>query len=120
MFATYVGDATLQSELQSGAAKLFYSVTRNSAKKQIYLKLVNAESVPQSVDLKFAGSSLARRGKLVMLKAAGTEATNTIDQQGNIVPVESTLSGIGGELHYTAPQYSIQVLVFDEQSTSAR
>src|SRR5690349_11547055 len=60
MFAGHVGDETLGSELENGAPKLFYSVTRDAKNRRIYLKLVNASSTPEPLDLKFAGSGLAR------------------------------------------------------------
>ena len=62
MFASYLGDETVDSKLENGGAKLFYSVTHDTKKKQLYLKLVNAASTPQSVDLKFAGATFANSG----------------------------------------------------------
>ena len=114
MFGSYVGDAILGSELQGGGAKLFYSVTKDTANKRTYLKVVNAESVPHTVNIRFYGGTLAQNGKLIMLKALSTEATNTIDQPQNIVPVESNLR-VGSDLHYNAPAYSIQVIQVDER-----
>jgi alpha-N-arabinofuranosidase len=115
MFASYIGDETVDSKLENGGTKLFYSVTHDTKKKQLYLKLVNAASTPQSVDLKFAGATFANSGKLVMLKANSTQATNTIDQPTNIAPVESTLKNVSSTLHYTAPAYSIQVIQLDQK-----
>jgi len=114
MFATYLGDEVLDSKLENGGPKLFYSVTHDSRKKRLYLKLVNAASTPQAIDLKFAGATLANTGKLVMLKAHSTQATNTIEEPTNIAPVESTLKNVGSTLHYTAPAYSIQVIQLDQ------
>jgi alpha-L-arabinofuranosidase len=45
-----------------------------------------------------------------MLKAYSPQASNTLEEPANIVPVESTLRHIGPEMHYTAPAYSIQVI----------
>ena len=115
MFATYIGDETLDAKLENGGQKLFYSITHDSKKKRLYLKLVNAASTPQSVDLKFAGATLANTAKLVMLKASGTLATNTIEQPTNIMPVESTLKNVSSMVHYTAPAYSIQVIQLDQR-----
>jgi alpha-N-arabinofuranosidase len=114
MFGSYVGDAILDSQLQGAGPKLFYSVTKDTAKKRTYLKVVNSESLPQSVDIRFDGGNVAQNGKLVMLNALSTEATNTIDQPENIVPVESNLRA-GSELRYNAPAYSIQVIQVDER-----
>ena len=115
MFGSYVGDAILDSQLQAGGPKLFYSVTKDTARKRTYLKVVNASSVPASVDIKFEGGSLAQNGKLITLKALSTEATNTIDQPSNIVPIESNLRNVASDLHYNAPPYSIQVIQVDER-----
>lgn len=115
MFATYLGDETPDSQFTGGGPKLFYSVTRDSKKKRLYLKLVNAASTSQSIDIKFPEASVASTGKLVMLKAKGTLATNTIDEPTNIVPVESTLRNVASDLHYTTPAYSIQVLQIDQR-----
>jgi alpha-N-arabinofuranosidase len=93
---------------------LFYSVTRDTKTKRLYLKLVNAASVPQSIDINFAGASVGNTGKLVTLKAKSTLATNTIDEPTNIVPQESVLRNVASLLHYTAPAYSIQVLQIDQ------
>jgi len=114
MFATYLGDETPESQLTGGGPKLFYSVTRGTKTKRLYLKLVNAASVPQSIDVNFAGTSVGNTGKLVMLKAKSTLATNTIDEPTNIVPQESVLRNVASTLRYTAPAYSIQVLQIDQ------
>ena len=113
MFASYLGDETLASKLEGGGPKLFYSVTEDTKKKRLYLKLVNAASAPQSVAVKFPGASLANTGKLVMLKAASTQATNTLEDPAHLMPVESRLRNIGSDLEYTAPAYSIQVIQID-------
>jgi alpha-L-arabinofuranosidase len=115
MFADYVGDETLTSSLEGAGSKLFYSITRASNSKRLYLKLVNASSQPQTVDVKFSGGTLATTGKLVTLEARSTQATNTIDQPNNIVPIESTLRNVGSTLHHTMPAYSIQILSIDQR-----
>lgn len=115
MFGAHVGNAIVDSQLQGGGPKLFYSITKDTANKRTYLKLVNAASVPESVDITFDGGNLAQNGRLVLLKAADTQATNTIDQPQNVVPVESTLRNVGSNLRYNAPAYSIQVIRVDER-----
>ena len=115
MFGTYVGDSTLASNLENGGPKLFYSVTKDTKRNRVYLKLVNAASIPQNVDLKFAGATLARAGKLVMLKASNTQAANTLESPSNVVPVDRQLQNVGSELHYTAPAYSIQMIQVDQR-----
>jgi alpha-N-arabinofuranosidase len=115
MFASHIGDKTLQSELTGAGPKLFYSVTQDTKNKRIYLKLVNAESLPQTVNVSFTGGSLSKMGKLESLSAHSTQATNTLEHPQNIVPVESTLQNIGSKLPHTMPAYSIQILQIDTQ-----
>ena len=115
MFAKYLGDKTLASSLDGDSQKLFYSITEDTAHKRLYLKLVNAESTPRTIDVNFTGATLAGTGKLVTLNAHDTQATNSIDQPENIVPVESTLKNVGAVLHHTMPAYSIQVVQLDQR-----
>jgi alpha-N-arabinofuranosidase len=115
MFGSYLGDHTLGSELQNAGPKFFYSITANSAKKRLYLKLVNGESIPQPVDIDLTGAKLAPTAKLVTLSAKDTQATNSIDHPQQIVPVESALHNLNAEFHHIMPGYSIQVIEFAEQ-----
>jgi alpha-N-arabinofuranosidase len=120
MFAKYLGDQTLASKIEgpgieSANPKLFYSVTRESARKRIYLKLVNASSTPQPIDIEFVGAKLAETGTLISLTAHSTQATNTLEQPTEIVPVETALRGVNNHLHHTLPGYAIQVIQVEEQ-----
>jgi alpha-N-arabinofuranosidase len=115
LFAQYLGSETLASSVENGGPKFFYSITRDAAKKRLYLKLVNGASTPQTVDVKFAGAGVAATGKLVTLSAHDTQATNSIDEPTRIVPVESTVQMSGGTLHHTMPGYSIQVIAIDQK-----
>ncbi|HEU5458561.1 MAG TPA: alpha-L-arabinofuranosidase C-terminal domain-containing protein, partial [Terracidiphilus sp.] len=115
MFAGYLGDHTLTASLSGAGPKFFYSVTRSAAKKQIYLKLVNAASTPQQVDINLKGAGIDPSAKLVNMSAKDTQATNSIDHPTVLVPVDSTVSDASGALHHTMPPYSIQVLVFQEK-----
>ncbi|MGA2350135.1 MAG: alpha-L-arabinofuranosidase C-terminal domain-containing protein [Terracidiphilus sp.] len=114
MFAKYLGDVTLGSKLEGAGPKLFYSITRDSAKKRLYLKLVNGSSIAQPVEIEFSGAALAETGELVSLSAQSTQATNTLDDPEHIVPVETTLQGVSNHLHHTLPGYSIQVIQVEE------
>ena len=113
MFAKYLGDHTLKSELNNAGSKFFYSITEDTGKKRLYLKLVNASSDPQPVDIHIDGGHPAAQGTVVMLRADNPQATNTLDQPTAIVPVEKPLTNVSANLHYTAPRYSIQVLQID-------
>jgi alpha-N-arabinofuranosidase len=115
LFASYLGDHTLGSKLEGAGPKLFYSITGSAAKKKLYLKLVNASSDTQPVDIDLKGTKVAATAKLVGLQAHDTQETNSIDSPGRIVPVETALHNVTSHLHHTIPGYAIQVIEFDEQ-----
>jgi alpha-N-arabinofuranosidase len=115
MFGSYLGDHTLGSELQNAGPKFFYSITANSAKKRLYLKLVNGASTAQPVDIDFTGTNLIGTAKLVTLSAHDTQATNSIGRPNQVVPVEIPLHNVTNHLSRTMPAYSIQVIEFEEQ-----
>jgi alpha-L-arabinofuranosidase len=115
MFASYVGDHTVASKLENAGAKLFYSATINTAKRQLYLKLVNASSDPQVVQIAIPGGHPAATAKLVRLSAPDTQTTNSIDDPNRLVPVESPVHDVSSSFSLTLPGFSIQVLLIDLQ-----
>jgi len=115
MFASHLGDHTLGSTVEGAGPKFFYSITGSAAKKKLYLKLVNGESLPQTVDVNLAGAKLGAMAKLTTISAKDMQATNSIDHPEQIVPVESKVTLAGNHLHHTMPAYAIQLLEIDEQ-----
>lgn len=115
MFASYLGNEKLDASVEGAGSKFFYSVTEDAARKQIYLKLVNASSEAQSLDIQFPGSSLGSTAKLITLSAGTTQATNSLSHPDNIVPVTSDVKIAGETLHHAMPAYSIQVLVLNQK-----
>jgi alpha-N-arabinofuranosidase len=110
MFASYLGDHTVAGKLDSQNPTLFYSATLNTAKKQLYLKLVNASSDPQPIHLAMPNAHPAAEAKLVRLSAPDTQTTNSIDDPKRLIPLESTLHDVGRDFSITLPPYSIQVV----------
>lgn len=115
LFAHYLGDHTLASKLEGAGPKLFYSITSDTARKRLYLKLVNGSSDPQPLTIDLPGARLDATAKLVSLSAHDMRATNSINDPDHIVPVETTLSKVSSHLEHTVPGYSIQVIQFDQQ-----
>jgi alpha-N-arabinofuranosidase len=113
MFAASLGDTTPASTLDGGGARFFYSVTENTAQKKLYLKLVNASTDAQSLEIRLPGATPEAHGKLTVLSAKDTQATNTIDEPTNLVPVEKALATPGATIHFEAPGLSIEVLEID-------
>jgi alpha-N-arabinofuranosidase len=113
LFGSYLGDQVLTSKLSGAGEKFFYSITGSAAKKKLYLKLVNASSEPQTVDVAIDGVKTTGKTKLVTLSAADTQETNSITDPKRIVPVESAIAVSGGRVKHTMPKYSIEVIVAD-------
>jgi alpha-N-arabinofuranosidase len=115
MFSSHLGDHTLASKVDGASPKFFYSITGSSAKKKLFLKLVNGSSDPQQVHLELPDAKLAPTAQVETLRGMDTQATNTIDHPEQIVPVKSELHVGGNSLQHTLPPYTIQVIEFDEQ-----
>jgi alpha-N-arabinofuranosidase len=113
MFSNHLGTEVVDSKLEGAGPRFFYSVTRDREKGVLFLKLVNASPDPQVLDLKLPGAEAVKgTAKLVTLQAKTKEATNTINNPANIVPVTTTIRGVGRTFRHTTPPYSIQVLEF--------
>jgi alpha-N-arabinofuranosidase len=116
LFAGHVGTEIVASELKGAGDRLFYSVTRDAAKGIVYLKIVNASSAPQNLKISLDGAKdVKATAKLVRLSAATTAATNSITDPKRVVPIESTVKGVGKEFTRTVPGYSIDVLEISAQ-----
>ncbi len=115
MFGSHLGDHTLASKADGAGTKFFYSITGSTAKKKLYLKLVNAASTTQAVDIDLEGAKLAPKAKLTTLSAKDTQATNSIDRPEFLKPVDTPIALDGSHLRHTMPQYSIEVIEFDQQ-----
>ncbi len=91
--------------------RFFYSVTRDPGKGAVYLKLINASSVAQPVEVEMTGASnVANAATVETLSGATLAETNTISSPTRIAPVQTTIKGAGPKFTHTMPPYSIQVL----------
>ena len=111
MFGKYHGDEIPQTEQTGNNSRFFDSVTRDSKNDEVYIKLVNAGSSPQPVEIRLDGATgVTPIANVVTLSAKTRAATNSIDHRKNIIPVESRFERASGNFTYTTPPYSIQVL----------
>ncbi len=110
MFAEYLGTEVPASSVAGGGDRFFYSVTKDAAKGKVYLKLVNASSTPQAVDIGLNGANVGGSAEVVSLTGTNLAETNTLVAPKRVVPVRTTLSGVGAKFSHTVPAYSVQVL----------
>jgi alpha-N-arabinofuranosidase len=113
MFASHIGTEVLGSSLERVPPRFFYSITGNTAEKKLYLKLVNASSTPQTLEVQFEGATLTGSGELITLSAKSPQETNSITEPRNIVPVETAVHGVANTWRHEVPAYSIQVVQVD-------
>ncbi len=112
MFASCLGDHTVNSDLAGAGDRFFHSVTASPDK--VCMKLVNASSAEQTLNLALNGlGANSRTARIQTLKASTRWATNTITHPERIVPVKSTTAIQGERLHHVMPPYSIQVVEVD-------
>jgi alpha-N-arabinofuranosidase len=91
--------------------QIYYDATRDSSTGTIYLKVVNRQSVPQSVHVQINGArSIDSSGTATVMKANSPDDTNSIQEPKKIVPVTETVDGLGSDFTREFPPYSITVL----------
>lgn len=111
MFGNHLGTEIPASQLSGANPRVFYSVTRDPSKGVVYLKLVNASSEEQPLEIKLAGAGAPDSAATVIsLSAATTQAINTLADPRRIVPVDSSIRDVSPDFHYALRPYSIQVL----------
>jgi alpha-N-arabinofuranosidase len=106
LFAAHLGDEVVQSSIDGAPYRFFYSTTVSSDSKTLHLKLVNASSRSQTLDLNILGAKTGM-AKMYSLHAASYQATNSITEPEAIKPVETAVKITA---QHTVPAYTIQVL----------
>ena len=116
MFSNNLGNEVLNSSLQDAGQLLFYSVTRDRGKRMVYLKVVNASSKPQQLDLQFVGKNRIKgTATVISLSGHSLEETNSLSHPARIVPVKSIVTGLASSFHHVFPPYSIEVMDIGEK-----
>ena len=111
MFGSQIGDQILSSDLTSTNPRIFQSATLDSKRHHLILKLVNASSVAQPVEIKLSGvTHVQSKAAVTTLSAPTTKTTNSIDDPTRVVPVSNSISNAAATFTHTMPRYSIQVL----------
>ncbi len=110
LFAEFLGTEVPTSTFTSTSARCFTSVTHDPVKKLLYVKLVNASTEPQDIDLHVEGARSTGAGTVWTLRGSNRAETNSIGDPKRIVPVRSVLK-VGTQLHHSVPPLSIQVLI---------
>lgn len=114
LFSQHLGDVVLKAALHGlpagGVAPLDYSVTKDTAKGVIYVKVVNITETPQVVRLTLEGVASVGKKAAVTTLAGRPDETNSIKDPVHLVPVSSKISGVKPVFDYTFGAHSITVL----------
>lgn len=114
MFNTHLGDHILDSNLDAANPRLFQTVSVDSKRHRVIVKLVNGSSQPQAVNIKLSGAKgVHSKAAVTTLSAPTMEATNSITDPKRIVPVVSSLNNAAATFTHTVPAYAIQILDLD-------
>jgi alpha-N-arabinofuranosidase len=90
---------------------VFWSATRDTRTGTVFLKIVNRAATPQALRVEFSGlASVDAKGQAVTLSAGSPGDTNSITEPTKIVPVTSSVDGLGTSFTRTFPPYSLTVL----------
>lgn len=111
MFGSYLGTETVPATLSGAGPRVYLSATRDEAKRKLFLKVVNANSWEQEMDVALEGVATVKHdAKLITLSGASPNVTNSITDPNRIAPKESTIEVAGPKFHRHFAPYSINVL----------
>ena len=111
MFSNNIGNEVPASSLNGAPELLFTSVTRDTSKRMLYVKVVNASSKAQSIEMQLTGKDKpAGTATVTTLSGHSTAESNSLADPARIVPIQSEISGVSSDWHHTFPPYSIQVI----------
>lgn len=111
MFSNHLGNQVLASTLTGTGPLLFYSVTRDAAKRILYLKVVNASSKPRQLEVELIGKEQpSKTATIISLRGHSMEETNSIADPKRIAPQRSKMVDVSSDMHRTFPAYSIEAI----------
>ncbi len=112
LFATHVGDELLKATATD--TNMLVSVTRDRGSRTVYVKFVNPDNAPASVQLNVTGATL-RSTATAMTLAASPQDTNAIDTPDRVIPKASQVTSVKSGFTYTVPANGIVVLMLELQ-----
>jgi alpha-N-arabinofuranosidase len=111
MFGTHLGDQIVEQKLESENPRLFSAVTSDSKTRVVTVKLVNASSMAQTVEIDLgAGVKVRNVANITTLGGKTTQETNSITEPRRVVPVVGSIANVAARFEHVAPRYSIEVI----------
>jgi len=109
LFASHIGDHTVQSSATNLNPRFFWSATVSTSDKILHLKLVNASDTPQPLTIDLNGAAPGN-ATLYTLHAPTRWSTNSITNPNAIEPVTSTLAMTPMSWAHDVPGNTIEVI----------
>ncbi len=111
MFARHLGTEIVPASLASAGPRVFESVTSDPARHKLFIKIVNATSLPKPLTITLDGvAKISPHATLITLSGKTPNATNSITHPRTIVPVYRALTLAGPKFERTFVPYSVNVL----------
>ena len=90
---------------------IFYSATTNDTTGTIYLKVVNTIGKKQTIKINLDGvTKVSPEATVIVIKGDKPDDTNTLSNPQNIIPVTTTIKGIGRSFQQSFAPYSVTVM----------
>lgn len=109
LFATNMGDHTLESEWDWEQPGSYQVASYDKEKREVIIKLVNSSDSAQKVIIDLTDWTLADKGKLIQMQSDRSDAVNDIDTPKNVAPQESEFI-VSQEFSFDMPVYSFSIL----------
>jgi alpha-L-arabinofuranosidase len=111
MFGTHLGTEVIPSTLDNVGPRIYASVTRDDKQKKLFIKIVNANSDTQHINIALDGiSSVKRSATLTTMSGKTPGATNSITHPDAVKPVEHHIEVSGPKFEHNFEPNSINVL----------
>jgi alpha-N-arabinofuranosidase len=111
IFADQLGTEVVATTLANVGPRVSASVTRDQQLRRLFIKVVNGSSEPQPLSIVIDGvSSVGKMATLTTMSGKSPDATNSISNPDNIIPVERKVSIAGPRFEERFVPYSINAL----------
>ncbi len=111
MFSTHLGTEVVDCTLANEPPRVYASVTRDEARRKLFIKIVNAMSTSEPLAISLTGvKKLAPQATLTIMSGKTPNATNDITHPNAVVPVAHTAPVTGPKFTQSFAPYSVNVL----------
>ena len=112
MFSGNLGTEVVDATFADAGPRVFESVTRDAARRMLFVKIVNATSETKPIRIAVdGGGKVAPQATLITLSGKTPNATNSIADPRAIVPVTHQVRIAGSHFEERFEPYSVNVLV---------